>query len=179
MRGNSGDRIQSFGGEEMSNGEVYDEDAQMAVEAVCKERDELKARVAELERRNAACSPKPLAWEYERGGKSATLPNGVARLFIEKEGDPPHYFFGIEIEGEKIPLEFGFLEEEDAKKEAQMWLDNFARSIARVSPVAFTREEIKRIRFLLAECYPRRKKLSAIDQSIVDKCDAILKGFPE
>ena len=80
-------------------------------------------------RADAARSTKPLAWEYERGGKSATLPNGVARLFIEKEGDPPHYSFGIEIEGEKIPLEFGFLEEEDAKKEAQMWLDNFARAI--------------------------------------------------
>lgn len=39
----------------MSNtGEVYDEEAQRAVEAICKERDELKARVDELERRNAA-----------------------------------------------------------------------------------------------------------------------------
>lgn len=38
----------------MSDGEVCDEEAQRAVEAVCKERDELKARVAELERRNAA-----------------------------------------------------------------------------------------------------------------------------
>lgn len=38
----------------MSDGEVYDEEAQRAVEAICKERDELKARVAELERRNAA-----------------------------------------------------------------------------------------------------------------------------
>lgn len=133
----------------MSNtGEVYDEEAQRAVEAICKKRDELKARVSELERRNAACSPKPLAWEYERGGESTTLPNGVARLFIEKEGDPPHYFFGIEIEGEKIPLEFGFLEEEDAKKEAQMWLDNFVCAIAKhYVPIAFTREEIERIRY--------------------------------
>lgn len=46
-------------------------------------------------------------------------------------------------------------------------------------PIAFTREEIERIRFLVAERWPRRKRLSAIDQSIVDKCDAILKGFPE
>lgn len=112
----------------MSEGEVYDEEAQRAVEAVCKERE----LASELERRNAAaCSPKPLAWEPWHGGESATLPNGVARLFIEKEGAPPHYFFGIEIEGGKIPLEFGFLEEEDAKKEAQMWLDNFARAIAK------------------------------------------------
>lgn len=29
--------------------EVYDEEAQRAVEAICKERDELKARVAELQ----------------------------------------------------------------------------------------------------------------------------------
>lgn len=34
----------------MSDGEVYDEEAQRAVEAVCKERDELKARVAELQK---------------------------------------------------------------------------------------------------------------------------------
>ena len=102
----------------MSDGEVYDEEAQRAVEAVCKERE----LASELERRNAAaCSPKPLAWEPWHGGESA----------IEKEGAPPHYFFGIEIKGEKIPLEFGFLEEEDAKKEAQMWLDNFARAIAK------------------------------------------------
>lgn len=33
----------------MSEGEVYDEEAQRAVEAICKERDELKARVAELQ----------------------------------------------------------------------------------------------------------------------------------
>ena len=32
----------------MSDGEVYDEEAQRAVEAVCKERDELKARVEYL-----------------------------------------------------------------------------------------------------------------------------------
>lgn len=164
----------------MSDGEVYDEDAQRAVEAVCKERDELKARVAELERRNAACSPKPLAWEYERGGKSATLPNGVARLFIEKDGDPPHYSFGIEIEGDEISLDCGFLYEEDAKNEAQMWLDNFTRAIAKhYVPIAFAREEIERIRYMLAEGWPRRKKLPAIDQSIVDKCDAILKGAAE
>lgn len=43
-------------------------------------------------------------------------------------------------------------------------------------PISFTREEIERIRYMLAERRPRRKKLSAIDQSIVDKCDAILKG---
>lgn len=46
-------------------------------------------------------------------------------------------------------------------------------------PIAFTREEIERIRYMLAERWPRRKKLSAIDQSIVDKCDAILKGASE
>lgn len=34
--------------------EICDEEAQRAVEAICKERDELKARVDELERRNAA-----------------------------------------------------------------------------------------------------------------------------
>lgn len=33
----------------MSDGEVYDEEAQRAVDAICKERDELKARVAELQ----------------------------------------------------------------------------------------------------------------------------------
>lgn len=32
----------------MSEGEVYDEEAQRAVEAICKERDELKARVEYL-----------------------------------------------------------------------------------------------------------------------------------
>ena len=32
----------------MSEGEVYDEEAQMAVDAICKERDELKARVEYL-----------------------------------------------------------------------------------------------------------------------------------
>lgn len=32
----------------MSDGEVYDKEAQRAVEAVCKERDELKARVEYL-----------------------------------------------------------------------------------------------------------------------------------
>ena len=46
-------------------------------------------------------------------------------------------------------------------------------------PILFTREEIERIRYMLAERWPRRKKLSAIDQSIVDKCDAILKGAVE
>ena len=46
-------------------------------------------------------------------------------------------------------------------------------------PIAFTLEEIERIRYMLAERWPRRKKLSAIDQYIVDKCDAILKGFSE
>ncbi len=164
----------------MSEGEVYDEEAQRAVEAICKERDELKARVDELERRNAACSPKPLAWEYERGGKSATLPNGVARLFIEKEGDPPHYFFGIEIEGEKIPLEFGFLEEEDAEKEAQMWLDNFVCAIAKhYAPIAFAREEIQEIRVFLGEIdeqlgrYDFRRK---VIYALINKCDTILKG---
>ncbi len=30
--------------------EIYDEEAQRAVEAICKERDELKARVADLEK---------------------------------------------------------------------------------------------------------------------------------
>lgn len=167
----------------MSDGEVYDEEAQRAVEAVCKERDELKARVAELERRNAACSPKPLAWEYERGGKSATLPNGVARLFIEKEGDPPHYFFGIEIEGEKIPLEFGFLEEEDAEKEAQMWLDNFVCAIAKhYAPIEFTRKEIEMIRLFLREIDKQvgRYSLSHIVVTkLINKCDAILKGAAE
>lgn len=33
----------------MSEGEVYDEEAQRAVEAICKERDELKARITELQ----------------------------------------------------------------------------------------------------------------------------------
>lgn len=135
--------------------------------------------MAELERRNAACSPKPLAWEYERGGKSATLPNGVARLFIEKEGDPPHYFFGIEIEGEKIPLEFGFLEEEDAKKEAQMWLDNFVCAIAKhYAPIAFTHEEIEMIKLLLRGIDKQvgRYSLShTVVAKIINKCDAILK----
>lgn len=46
-------------------------------------------------------------------------------------------------------------------------------------PIAFTREEIERIRYMLAERRPRRKRLSAIDQSIVDKCDELLKGFSE
>lgn len=46
-------------------------------------------------------------------------------------------------------------------------------------PILFAREEIERIRYMLAERRPRRKKLSAIDQSIVDKCDAILKGAAE
>lgn len=46
-------------------------------------------------------------------------------------------------------------------------------------PILFTREEIEKIRFLCAERYPRRKKLSAIEQSIVDKCDALLKGAAE
>lgn len=166
-----------------NTGEVYDEEAQRAVEAVCKERDELKARVAELERRNAACSPKPLAWEYERGGKSATLPNGVARLFIEKDGDPPHYFFGIEIEGEKIPLEFGFLEEEDAKKEAQMWLDNFVCAIAKhYVPIAFTHEEIEMIRLFLRGIDKQvgRYSLSrTVVTKLINKCDTILKGAAE
>lgn len=36
-----------------------------------------------------------------------------------------------------------------------------------------------KIQFWKAERRPRRKKLSAIDQSIVDKCDAILKGAAE
>lgn len=35
----------------MSEGEVYDEEAQRAVEAICKERDELKARVEFLEKK--------------------------------------------------------------------------------------------------------------------------------
>lgn len=47
----------------MSDGEVCDEEAQRAVEAVCKERDELKARVAELERR---CGYSPI---YLRGNR--------------------------------------------------------------------------------------------------------------
>ena len=46
-------------------------------------------------------------------------------------------------------------------------------------PILFTREEIERIRYMLAERWPRRKKLSAIDQSMVEKCDAILKGAAE
>ena len=46
-------------------------------------------------------------------------------------------------------------------------------------PITFTREEIEGIRYMLAERRPRCKKLSAIDQSIVDKCDAILKGAAE
>lgn len=164
----------------MSDGEVYDEEAQRAVEAVCKERDELKARVAELERREMDCSAKPLIWEYEGGREWANRPNGSVRLFIEEDGDPPHYSFGIEIYGEEVLLDGGFLEEEDAKKEAQMWLDDFARTIAKCyAPVSFTHDEIERIRFLCAERYPRRKKLSAIDQSIVDKCDVILKGAAE
>lgn len=44
-------------------------------------------------------------------------------------GDPPHYSFGIEIEGDEISLDCGFLEMEAAKKEAQMWLNGFARAI--------------------------------------------------
>lgn len=47
------------------------------------------------------------------------------------------------------------------------------------APLQFTREEIECIRRMLAERWPRRKKLSAIDQSIIDKCDAILKGAAE
>lgn len=35
----------------MSEGEVYDEEAQRAVGAICKERDELKARVEYLEKK--------------------------------------------------------------------------------------------------------------------------------
>lgn len=70
-----------------------------------------------------------MIWEYENGREWANLPNGVARLFIEKDGEPPHYSFGIEIEGYEISLDCGFLDEEDAKNEAQMWLDGFARAI--------------------------------------------------
>lgn len=80
-------------------------------------------------RADAARSAKPLAWEYEGVREWANLPKGAARLFIEKDGDPPHYSFGIEIEDDEISLDCGFLDEEDAKNEAQMWLDNFARAI--------------------------------------------------
>lgn len=80
-------------------------------------------------RADAACSAKPLAWEYENGKEWANLPKGVARLFIETSGDEPHHSFGIEIEGDEISLDGGFLDEEDAKNEAQMWLDGFARAI--------------------------------------------------
>lgn len=40
-------------------------------------------------RADAARSAKPLAWEYESGREWANLPKGAARLFIEKDGDPP------------------------------------------------------------------------------------------
>ena len=75
--------------------EIYDEEAQAAVEAVCKECDELKERVRELEK------------------------------------------------------------------------------------TQFTRGEIDAIRRMFAERWPRPRKLSEIDQSIIDKCDAILKGAAE
>ena len=43
------------------------------------------------------------------------------------------------------------------------------------APLQFTCEEIDAIRRMFAERWPRPRKLSEIDQSVIDKCDAILK----
>ena len=40
----------------------------------------------------------------------------------------------------------------------------------------FTSDELDAIRRMFDERYPRRRKLSEIEQSIIDKCDAALKG---
>lgn len=72
---------------------------------------------------------KPLVWKCVDGKERANLPGRAERFFIDKSGQPPRYSFGIEIEGCEILLDHGFIEEEDAKKEAQIWLRNLGRAI--------------------------------------------------
>lgn len=54
-------------------------------------------------------------------------------------------------------------------------VDHISQSVKMVEPI-FTREEIEAIKRMFSERYPRARELPEIDQCIIAKCDALLKG---
>ncbi|MBQ6535073.1 MAG: hypothetical protein IJI37_07860 [Opitutales bacterium] len=80
----------------------------------------------------AATQIRTLKWKHDPDGKMRTgAINANLKLVINANGDPPHYSFLVEIEGEEIGIEYGYLSLQDAKFAAQEWIEEFVRKFVK------------------------------------------------